>query len=225
MIRRESSTYSFHNGFLCTISYSDKYSHLFDTVVHKFRCSDMAHLSRETKNKKIVHSQQSHLKRQNRDDYVQHKLWFISRSGAKIRRDDSDLSIKTNAPVSTRGFVYQLEVSHLYDKTATITSNTSLRGANMQRDDDDFSRKTNTSPLNMRLRISVGRSTQLVHGKHEFISRSVSLLFCNFFSCSSTEKSLIFLYLLNSPYLMMIRTFLKQTTAINGRKKTLCKYI
>ena len=126
MIRRESSTYCFHNGFLCTISYSDKYSHLFDTVVHKFRCSDMAHLSRETKNKKIVHSHQSHLKRQNRDDYVQHKLWFISRSGAKIRRDDSDLSIKTNAPVSTRGFVYQLEVSRLYDKTATITSNTSL---------------------------------------------------------------------------------------------------
>ena len=79
--------------------------------------------------------------------------------------------------------------------------------------------------VNMRLRISVGRSAQLVHGKHEFISRSVSLLFCNFFSCSSTEKSLIFLYLLNSPYLMMIRTFLKQTTAINGRKRTLCKYI
>ena len=79
--------------------------------------------------------------------------------------------------------------------------------------------------VNMRLRISVGRSAQLVHGKHEFISRSVSLLFCNFFSCSSTEKSLIFLYLLNSPYLMMIRTFFKQTTAINGRKKTLCKYI
>ena len=94
----------------------------------------------------------------------------------------------------------------------------------MRRDDGDFSRKTNTSPLNMRLRISVGRSAQLVHGKHEFISRSVSLLFCNFFSCSSTEKSLIFLYLLNSPYLMMIRTFLKQTTAINGRQ-TLCKYI
>ena len=31
--------------------------------------------------------------------------------------------------------------------------------------------------------------------------------------------SLIFLYLLNYPYLMMIRTFLKQTTTINGRKK------
>ena len=89
----------------------------------------------------------------------------------------------------------------------------------MRRDDGDFSRKTNTSPLNMGLRISVGKSAQLVHGKHEFISRSVSLLFCNFFSCSSTEKSLIFLYLL------MIRTFFKQTTAINGRKKTLCKYI
>ena len=62
----------------------------------------------------------------------------------------------------------------------------------MRRDDGDFSRKTNTSPLNMRPRISVGKSAQLVHGKHEFISRSVNLLFCNFFSCSSTEKSLIF---------------------------------